>query len=195
MARRLGETSVVPHQLTISESDVVELNGVRVTNVTRTVADVMLVAHRYEAVSVLDSALNKGLMSQSDLPALFELMAGRRGVVDARKWIEQADGRAESPLETRVRLRCIDGGVPPDDLQVVLFGGHVRADMLWQRRRVIGEADGEEAHSTPEALFRDRERQNALAAAGFKVIRFTWQDTLTPERIPAIVRRTLASAS
>lgn len=193
IARRLGDAVLVPHQIVLDDADVVDLDGMRVTNAVRTLADLLLTAHRFEAVSAMDSALNKGLITEVDLPAILQLMAGRRGVVEARQWMTQVDGRAESPLETRVRLRCLDGGVPPDDLQVEILGGAIRGDMIWSRHRLIGEADGAQAHDTVDALFRDRERQNALVALGFRIVRFTWEDTISPETIPMMVRRAMAA--
>ncbi|HCT78402.1 MAG TPA: hypothetical protein DGT23_17860 [Micromonosporaceae bacterium] len=197
--RRLGNAVLVPHQLVLRSTDVMEIDGMRVTSAARTVADLMLKVRRYEAISALDHALNRALISEDELPILYQMMAGRRGVKSARKWLEQADGRAESPLETRARLRCADGGVPPDDLQVLIQDERgvviARADMLWRRYRLIGEADGEAAHSMPEPIFRDRVRQNALAAAGFSVVRFTWTDTLDPDRIPRIVRAAMRGQS
>ena len=92
------------------------------------------------------------MRTSSDLP---RLLFGRRGAAKARGWIEQADGRAESPLETRARLRCADGGVPPDELQAVIAdaSGRVlaRVDLLWRAARLIGEADGGEVHDRPDA--------------------------------------------
>lgn len=190
--RRLGLGTLVPHQFVLRPSDVVEVEGMRVTTAMRTVADLMLDSPRYEAVSILDSALNRGRVADEDLCQVDRLMYRRRGSKKARPWIGLADGRAESPLETRVRLRCLEGGVPPDELQVEITSetGEVvaRVDMLWSRHKLIGEADGEDVHSRPSALFHDRTRQNALAAAGFTVIRFTWGDTLEADRIPRIVR-------
>ncbi|MEU8000536.1 DUF559 domain-containing protein [Catellatospora sp. NPDC049111] len=194
--KRLGDAQLVPHQLVIDDVDLVEIDGMRVTSALRTVADLMLCLDRYSAVSVLDSALCQGLFTDFDLPDVYRLIAGRRGAVAAREWVGQSDGRAESPLETRARLRCADAGVAPDELQAeirdadgVVLG---RADMLWSRARVIGEADGEQVHGSPKAVFRDRHRQNDLANAGYTVLRFTWSDTLVPDRIPTVVRRALA---
>jgi very-short-patch-repair endonuclease len=53
---------------------------------------------------------------------------------------------------------------------------------------LVLEADGREVHSTPDALYRDRWRANALVALGHDVIRCTWADTLDPDRVPAMVR-------
>ncbi|BCJ71893.1 hypothetical protein CS0771_14370 [Catellatospora sp. IY07-71] len=196
--KRLGDGRLMPHQLVIDPADIVEIDGMRVTSALRTVADLLLVTDRYAAVSVLDSALHRLAFTEHELPGLYRLLAGRRGAIAARKWIDQADGRAESPLETRARLRCADAGLAPDELQAVIRAADgtvlARADMLWHRARVIGEADGAEVHDRPEAVFRDRHRQNALANAGYTVLRFTWSDTLTPDRIPTVVRRALVGS-
>jgi hypothetical protein len=198
LAKPLGVdlARLLPYQLTLLPGEIVEVGGVRVTSVARTLADLILSVDRYSAVSVLDNALFQGLIGESDLDQVHRSIAGRRGAVSAREWLGQIDARAESPLETRARLRCADGGVAPDELQAEIFGERgeliARVDMLWRRFRLVGELDGARHHDTPEALFRDRERQNALVNAGFRVLRFTWQDTLTPDAIPRAVREAMS---
>ncbi|MEV4414551.1 type IV toxin-antitoxin system AbiEi family antitoxin domain-containing protein [Catellatospora sp. NPDC049609] len=194
--RRVGAGTVVPHQLTLASEDVTVVDGIAVTTALRTVADLLLKVDRMAAVSVLDSALHLGLIGEDELAELPRLLRGRRGATVARGWIEQADGRAESPLETRARLRCVDAGLPPDDLQATILDGTGRAvgrvDLLWRAARLIGEADGGELHDRPDAVFRDRQRQNDLINAGYRIVRFTWSDTLDPHTIPRTVRRVLA---
>ena len=122
-------------------------------------------------------------------------MWGRRGAVIRRPWLGLADGRAESPLETRGRLRCHDAGMLPDELQAVIRrpdgSTAARVDMLWHEPRLVAEADGAAFHDQPDALFKDRHRQNELAALGFTVVRFTWQDTTDASRLPRMLRRFL----
>jgi hypothetical protein len=60
--------------------------------------------------------------------------------------------------------------------------------MLWSARNLIAKADGAQFHDRPDALFRNRLRQNELISAGSAVIRFTWEDTLSAVRLPAMVR-------
>lgn len=164
----------------------------------RTVADNLLRVGRYEGVSLLDAALNSRRLREQDLGAVAGLLRGRRGAVEARGWLGQADGRAQSPLETRVRLRCADGAVPPEHLQFVVRdpGGHLLAvaDFAWPGARLLAEADGRAVHDMPAALHSDRRRQNRLTSAGWRILRFTWQDTLTPHHIPTTVRRALREA-
>ncbi|WP_233565124.1 DUF559 domain-containing protein [Micromonospora musae] len=123
------------------------------------------------------------------------LIRGRRGAGAARCHLAEADGRAQSPLETRARLRCVDGRVPPDTLQLEVRDddGYLLGvgDLGWRGPKVIAEADGREAHDTPAAVFADRRRQNRLVNAGWTVLRFTWADTLRPDYIPWTVRQAI----
>ncbi|MEG3632991.1 type IV toxin-antitoxin system AbiEi family antitoxin domain-containing protein [Micromonospora palythoicola] len=193
--QRRSDPGLVVHQLTLGSADVDVVAGIPVTTAVRTVADVILRVGRYPAVCVLDSALNRQLVTEADFAAIPALIAGRRGAVAARKRLAEADGRAQSPLETRTRLRCVDGGVPPDVLQVEVrdHDGYLLGigDLGWREPRVIAEADGAAPHRTPQAVYEDRLRQNRLINAGWKILRFTWSDTLRPDYIPATVRRAL----
>jgi hypothetical protein len=165
------------------------------------VADLMTRHGRLVAVSVLDSSLNRRLLTEDDLDLVRGLISGHRGAGNALRWIKEADARAESPLETRVRLRAADANMAPDELQYRVLDrrGQVVAigDMAWVRREgtVIGEADGVAAHENPTAVFRDRRRQNDIVAAGFAVVRFTWRDTLDPATVPRTLRAAFRRAA
>lgn len=187
---------LVVHQLTLDRSrDVCTVAGIPTTTPLRTVADVILRVDRYPAVCVLDSAVNRLLVSDEDLAGVPALIAGRRGAVAARGFLAESDGRAQSPLETRTRLRCVDGGVPPDVLQLPVRDdeGYLLGvgDLGWRSHRLIAEADGRSPHRTPQAVYEDRTRQNRLVNAGWRVLRFTWSDTLRPDYIPETVRTAL----
>jgi hypothetical protein len=100
-----------------------------------------------------------------------------------------------------VRLACIDGDVPPDDLQHAVFdeNGRVvaRGDLAWlaeRRRPLLGEADGESVHSQPKQVYRDRWRGNALVTEACDTVRFTYADTFKRGYIPWVVKRALRAA-
>ena len=145
-------------------------------------------------MSLIDSALNKGLIA--DAAQLRERWVGRPRTAWARSWSWLADGRAASPLETRVRLDCVKGEVPPEELQYPVYDGEGVllgiADLAWPSRRILVEADGVEPHERPQALLRDRRRQNDLVRAGYTVLRFTWADTWRRGYIAATIRHALA---
>jgi hypothetical protein len=194
-AVRTNDATIAVHQLTLASAQITEVDGIRVTTAVKTVADVILRADRYDSVAVLDSALNRKAITEEEFAQIPTLIRGRRGAVHARSSLAQADGRARSPLETRVRLRCVDGRVAPDEIGYVVRDDDgdilAEADMAWLRARLIAEADGEGPHRSPAALFEDRRRQNRLVKAGWLVLRFTWADTLRPQYIPYVVRMAL----
>ncbi|ANC32453.1 type IV toxin-antitoxin system AbiEi family antitoxin domain-containing protein [Isoptericola dokdonensis] len=136
---------------------------------------------RRHAVALMDSALHQGLVTRAGLAAAHRAAAGRRGVARTHEWWSQADGRAESPAETWARLSCLDEGVPPDVVQLpFLAGGRVgRVDLAWllpDGTWLLVEVDGQEVHSLPRAVFRDRERQNLLVTRRTVVRRCTGAD-------------------
>ncbi|WP_421735415.1 hypothetical protein [Cellulomonas sp.] len=158
---------------------------------------------RPHAIAVLDDVLHRGLLSKEDLAGVRLRLRGRRGSAMAASWWQLVDGRAESPLETFARLRCVDAGVPPDELQVEIRSqdGRLlgRGDLGWRLRNgrwLIAEIDGREFHEAPEALLRDRVRQNALITSGrVEVLRFTSDDARSRTVIPMTVRAALTRDS
>ncbi len=114
-------------------------------------------------------------------------------------WWRLADGRAQSPLETDVRLIAWDAQLPPDTLQLPIHdvGGVLLGygDLGWRRdgrRWLVAEADGAEIHDQPRALYRDRHRANDFVATGdVDVIRFTDADCRRPAYVVSTLRRHL----
>jgi hypothetical protein len=190
---------ILVRQLVVPSGQVVAHDGLRVRAIVPSLADVGLNASRPVGLSLLDSALHQGLITPSDLGKIERLGRARRGAVKLRALLGLADGRAESPLESRVRLDCIDGHLPPQQLQYPIrdeYGNLIAiGDFAWlsRRRPLIGEADGADVHALPQAVYRDRLRGNALTARGCDTIRFTWADAVQPGRIVAAVRAALAA--
>lgn len=178
----------------------VKFAGRAVSDVPAALAHALPRLTRAHAVAVLDSALNKEKFRPQDLPELRRRLHRRRGSVQLGRWLSLIDGRAQSPLETWARLDCLDHRLPPDELQVPLrrrdgsvFG---YGDMGWRRSDggwVVVEMDGHDVHAAPQALFRDRERQNqVLAQARTVLLRFTIHDVRKPGTIAGHVREALA---
>ena len=196
--RLVRDPDVVVHQFTPATAHRVELHGVAVTDAVQTMADLITRVGRYTAISLLDSALYGEHLSEADLHLISAAIKGRRGAAVAHDYLAEANGLAQSPLETRVRLRCVDGGVPPERLQLPVLDedGYLLAvgDLGWPSKKVIVEADGAGPHGSPEAIYRDRHRQNHLIERGWLVLRFTWTDTRQPTYIPQQVKSALRTA-
>ncbi|MCK9894565.1 type IV toxin-antitoxin system AbiEi family antitoxin domain-containing protein [Frankia sp. AgB32] len=172
------------------------LAGIPVTAPARTLADLVLAAStRDAAVAVMDGALRSGVVA--DLRAARRAAAGRRGFRTVDAWWSLADGRAESALESRLRLLLADAGLAPSHLQwpVTDAAGQVvaRLDLAWPSHRLVVEADTCAAVGSAGALHRERQRGNLLAAHGWTVLRFGVLDLAWhPDQIVAAVERVLA---
>lgn len=176
----------------------IPFNGRQIVDPVTALVQALPELDRDVGIAVLDSALNRRLITDADIATIRNGARGRRGAARLHQWWSLVDGRAESPIETRARLKCHDAGLPPPDLQVEIrdSGGRfvARGDLGWQRDDgswVLVEMDGQEVHDTPEAVFADRTRQNDLAIAGrHTVLRFTGRD-LDGGLIPSTVRAAL----
>jgi hypothetical protein len=191
---------VVVRQLPVTRDDIVRVGDLRVRCASKSIVDGALRLDRPHQLSVLDSALHLGII---DRPALDEAVAAaahRRGCVQLRSMSALADARAESPLESRVRLACIDGDVAPDELQYDVQTGPgivvARGDLAWLKRRrpLLGECDGAGPHSKPKTVIRDRRRGNAVTIEACDTVRFDWSDSCKPSYVCSVVRAALAAA-
>ncbi|HEX4654355.1 MAG TPA: hypothetical protein VH274_01295 [Mycobacteriales bacterium] len=194
---------IVIRQWPVAASEVEVVDAMRVRTPQLTVIDAALMLDRVHSLCLFDWALHAELMTKDELLDLVGHARRRPGVVHVREAATHADRRSESPLESRIRLACIDGLVPPDDLQYPVedqFGGVIAyGDLVWLRRKgttkpLIGEADGREPHSRPRPLFYDRRRQNAVVGRACDVVRFTWVDALKPTYVQHVVRTAMAAA-
>lgn len=175
------------------------MNGYRVATVDYALAQAIPEMARENAISVLDSAVHLKKLDRAGLRRVRHLVRGRRGVKRTHPWWSLVDSRAESPIETRARLIYHDAGLAPHTLQLPLLGrsGDIigYGDLAWRRRQggwVVVEMDGPEYHSGPEALFRDRARQNEAVATGrVTMIRYTGRDLWHPDRMVDTVRSLL----
>lgn len=66
-------------------------------------------------------------------------------------------------------------------------------DLLFEQRRVVVEVDGWRSHRSHDAFVSDRRRQNKLVAAGYQVLRFTWDDLVNDP--DDVVRQVLAAVA
>src|SRR5699024_1574965 len=182
------------HTWQVATEEITTLDGVlRLTTPGRSLRDTLLSVDRETAVCLMDSALHQGLIEKGQVGALILANRKRKGCVRSRRWWPLADGRAESPLEPRVRLPCTDAGFPPTDLQHRFLDDTGRtiavADLWWAEMGIIGEADGHGPHSLPKMLAKDRVRQNSLQVwhPGVRIVRFTWQDLKRPGYIASVL--------
>ncbi len=131
---------------------------------------------RRDAIMAADAALREHLVTHADLARALERARGWPGARQAREVLALASPRAESALESLVRLVLHDAGFPPPELQVPIRG--CRVDMLWPWARLVLEIDGLEKYTGAERR-RERRREKRLRGLGFRVERVTWDDVVS----------------
>ena len=176
----------------LHEDDVVVHRGFRSTSPMRTVCDLASRRDRVESVVAIDMALHAGLVATDALAREVDRRAGTKGVRLLKRAVSLADAKAESPMETRVRVQLVAARLPIPTVQAELHDVHgtflARVDLLYADARLVIEFDGQNHR---DRLAADVKRQNALVNAGYQVLRFTASDVWTPGSIPAAVRRAL----
>lgn len=172
-----------------------QLRGLRPV---RAVADLLRLLPTTEAVVVADAVQHAELASVTELTEELAVHAGLRGVRLAHHALALSDPRAESPPESRLRLQLVEAGLAPVPQHVVLDGSGrflARVDLAFPAAKVAIEYDGRAVHEREDVFARDRQRQNALLAAGWLVLRYTaadlrWRSTaLLHEVMTAVTRR------
>jgi hypothetical protein len=200
---RRGRT-VHLHTAPLAPDEIALVDGITVTAPARTVVDVARTAPFEQAVVVADRALATGLVTPSRLAAQVVTAAGWPGAPAARRVVAFADGRSESVGESRSRTAIAAAGLPDPVLQwqVTTTGGRLlgRTDFGWPARSVIGEFDGRAKYGrllrpgqdAGDAVFAEKRREDALRAAGLRVIRWTWADLDDFGRVAALLRAALS---
>jgi len=179
----------------IPAGHLITVNGHRLTSPARTAWDLAAGARDpVEAVVVLDGLLRVGVLREHHLPLL---SAGfrRTGCRRVPSAAVLADGRSESPQESRLRVGLILAGLPPPTPQcVVRSGGRfvARVDLAYPEARLAIEYDGL-WHAEAGQFGRDRRRLNALHAAGWRVIHVTAADLHDLTSIVQAIRTGLAA--
>jgi len=164
--------------------EVTTLEGLPITTPARTLLDLAAsglggrpleaALDRAELLRVLDFAELQRLLARyprrPGSPSL-EAVLSRYNPVDTR-----------SELEELVVELCDAHGLP-QPLGNCVIEGEVR-DFYWPHARLVVEADSYTWHRSPTALNDDRERDVTLTLAGYRVLRFTWEQvTQRPEYV------------
>ena len=156
------------------------LDGQLLTGAAWTAVEAARALSRPRALATLDAALATRTCDLDGLRHAAGSQAGRRGIVKLRPLIDVADGMAQSPMESECRLRILDAGLPTPTLQhpVCDDWGMPRfyLDFAWQAAMVAGEYDGDQFHSTPLAVRRDKARVAWLQERGWLVVPITVDD-------------------
>jgi very-short-patch-repair endonuclease len=133
------------------------------------------------AVAALDSALFERVVRPVDLARIFAAVPKRLAPLRA-----SIEPRCMSGIETLIRLEFVRLGIPFEPQ--VWFPGIGTVDFL-VAGCVVVETDGRLGHSDPISAARDYERDAALVALGYIVVRLNYRQVMfdRPAAVAAIL--------
>lgn len=180
--------------------DVTRHRDLRVTVPLRTVLDCARSLPLVEAVVIANSALRARAFTIDELRAAARRCTRGPGAGKVRQVVDLADDACGSVLESILRVLLVTNGLAPPRTQFVVRDRRgrrlKRVDFAWPELCLIVEADGFEFHSTRSAYRNDRRCGNAYTRAGWRFLRFSWEDVIDhPDEVLACVRDVLALAA
>jgi len=162
------------HYGTPSAAEVTECDGCRLTTAERTAWDLTRRLPLVEAVVALDALARRGAFIPA---ALLARRAANPGAKHSRRLteiVELADPRAESPMETRLRVGLLRAGLPRPEVQHKIEDEHgfvlARVDLAYPTAKLAIEYDGD-THFDRRRGESDRQRDAELAGHGWLMLR------------------------
>lgn len=173
-SRRAGATV---RRAAMTREDIVLRRGLCATSALRTLVDLGGRDPLMEGDVAADLFLRAGLVTTAELRTFVGEHPRLRGIARLRRVVDLAEPKAESAMETRLRVVIVLAGLPRPEVQVSIrddegrFIG--RPDLLYRLQRLAIEYDGGNHRNR---LVEDNRRQNGLIGAGFRLLRFTAAD-------------------
>jgi hypothetical protein len=183
---------LVVRRAVVPDQDIWRRQDLPVTTPEATAVRVAALLPTDRAVADVDRLVCSGIVDLPPVRARAARATGA-GAARARGVCGLADGLAESPQETRLRLLVLRSGLPAPVAQFRVMHGDrfvARVDFAWPDKKVAVEYDGA-WHGERGQFARDRSRLNALRAAGWQVIFVTASDWRHPEGIIDEIRSAL----
>jgi very-short-patch-repair endonuclease len=147
--------------------------AIPVTTVARTLFDFAEVIKGRRLESAWEEADRLGLLDIRAVERVCERGFGRRALKPIRRLLSETHAAepTRSSLEEDFASFCRERRLPMPSFNAMALNFMV--DALWSKARVAAELDSWEFHHHQAAFERDRARDSALQAAGYRTIRIT----------------------
>jgi hypothetical protein len=178
----------------LAAEDVGLVGGLPVTSEPRTMLDLLAHLPWDDARSLWSWLVTRRRVDLRFLADGVARRSGLAGTPQLRRLLAVSRSGSLSAAEDRFHELLARAGIAGWTANVpIQLAGRVIAvvDVLFAVARLVVEIDGFRTHSSPERFQQDRRRQNRLIAAGYTVLRYTWQDL---EQRPAAVIAEVAGA-
>jgi Protein of unknown function (DUF559) len=178
--RRWSRAGVELHRSSLDADEITVFNGIPVTSVPRTIFDLASVLGRRRVERAIQEAEVRRLTDPLSVHDILARHPGRPGAGTLRRILAAgytASTLTRSELEDRFLAFLDARGLPRPNLNASINVRRrwMECDCVWRSRRLIVELDGRGSHDTSAAFERDRARDRALHAAGWRLVRVTWR--------------------
>jgi len=174
------QAGVAHHVSALTETDLVEVDGLLLTTPARTAWDVAIRETTEAGLVIADSLQHLGLTDEEQLLVQARRHAAWRRARHAKLTLTLSDARSESPGESRARYLMREFRLPRPELQVevrdedgFLVG---ICDFGWEEFCHLGEFDGLLKYGSGEDLAREKAREDRIRALHRGVSRMVWSD-------------------
>jgi hypothetical protein len=196
-----GSAGIDAHtSVTLLPRDVTEVDGIRCTSVARTLLDLAAVLPRRDVERAFDQAEVLRVLDARKIEDVLARAGQHRGAGVLRAILDDhVPGTTLTPnkLEEAFLAICDKASLPRPVVNawIALEPTGYEADFLWRDRGLIAETDGRDVHTTRRAFVNDRVRDQRLMLAGYRVVRFPWQQVFDdPRDVAATLRAVVAQA-
>jgi very-short-patch-repair endonuclease len=185
------------HSSRLPPDEVTVERAIPLTTVPRTILDLAAVVQADQVERAINEAEFRRLTDPLSLADLVARYPGRRGIRTIKAILYRLrDGATitRSELESRFLAFLRTTGLPLPSLNTWLRLGarSIECDCVWRVQRLVVELDGHAAHHTTAAFERDRARDRALNARGWRTVRVTWRQLhQEPEALAVDLRKLL----
>jgi very-short-patch-repair endonuclease len=191
--RRSRQGLIVHYATSLDPLDVRRLHGLPLTAPARTLFD--LAATGYPQLErAFGEAHAQRLVTAREIEDMFERAGPRAGTRALRALqSDNASGFTRSKAERVLRGLLRDANLPTPRFNAKIAGYEV--DAVWPDRRLVVEVDGYAYHGHRAQFERDRRKDLALTAAGYRVIRISWRQlTQEPFALIAVISSALSDS-
>jgi predicted transcriptional regulator of viral defense system/very-short-patch-repair endonuclease len=190
---RAGDANIrLHHSRSLIARDTTTHQGIPITSVARTLLDLAATVRPDRLERALAQAEHLELYDHRAIEDVLARANGHRGTGALTEATAREPQLTASEWEVRLLKLVRTAALPEPLVNLPLDApdyGECRPDFHWPAHNLIVETDGWNSHRTRAAFERDRAKDAALTAAGYRVVRFTWRtpDATIRKRLNALL--------
>lgn len=166
-----GREDLIVHRSPVRRCDTAGRDGILCTSAARTIVDLAPLTGPSELEPILIAADSLRILNRRRLRELVGETPGRRGIRMLRSLLGEEPIRVRSGREIDMVGIARRAGLPDPVVNGRIEG--IEVDLHWPALGLVVEVDGWRFHGGRERPNADRDRDQRLVAAGWRVLRFT----------------------